>query len=163
MTDADLSAADRQPRFGALMGEDFDLPKIARLVLGRYWQTTSDIERQRFTNAFADCMVCLYSARFADYSVKSFHVIGQREETATVAVVSTQITRLATGEQIVLDWRVEKTPESYKVIDLSAGAASLARAQQEEFAFAVQRNGGSVSSLIQRLRTKVTELAMSAH
>jgi ABC-type transporter MlaC component len=48
-------------------------------------------------------------------------------------VVSTQITRLATGGQIVLDWSVEKTPESYKVIDLSAGAASLARAQQEEF------------------------------
>jgi ABC-type transporter MlaC component len=106
---------------------------------------------------------CASTPRASPITALSIPRVGQREESATVAVVSTQITRLATGGQIVLDWSVEKTPESYKVIDLSAGAASLARAQQEEFAFAVQRSGGSVSSLIQRLRTKVTELAMSAH
>ncbi len=163
MKDAELSAADRQERFGTLMNADFDLPKIARIVLGRYWQGTSDVERQQFTNAFADYTVQMYSARFADYSAELFRVIKQRTENETTTVVSTQITRVATGEPIELDWRVEKIPDSYKVIDISAGGASLARAQREEFASAVQRSGGSVSTLIQQLQTKVTELAAATH
>jgi len=58
---------------------------------------------------------------------------------------------------------VAKTPDSYKVTDITASGASLTRAQREEFSSAVQRSGGSVSNLIQWLRTKVTELATSAH
>ncbi|MGO8917803.1 MAG: phospholipid-binding protein MlaC, partial [Stellaceae bacterium] len=149
--------------FGALMNEDFDLPKIAQIVLGRYWPGTSDIERQQFTNAFADYTVRMYSTRFADYSAESFRVIKQRTGNETITVVSTQITRVATGQPIDLDWSVEKTPDSYKVIDISAAGASLARAQREEFSAAVQRSGGSVSTLIQRLQTKVIELATAAH
>jgi len=163
MKDAALSAADRQRRFQALMTEDFDLPKIARSVLGRYWQGTSEIERQQFTNAFADYMAQMYSARFADYSAESFRVIKQRAESETTTVVSTEITLLATGQPIDVDWSVAKTLDSYKVTDISAGGASLTRAQREEFSSAVQQSGGSVSNLIQRLRTKVTELATSAY
>jgi phospholipid transport system substrate-binding protein len=163
MKDASLSAEDRQQRFGALMKEDFDLPKIARIVLGRYWQGTSDLERQQFSDAFADYTVRMYSARFADYGADSFCVIKERARGATTTVVSTQITPVATGQPIDLDWSVESTAGHYKVTDISAGGASLALAQREEFASAVQHSGGSVSSLIQKLRTKTTELATSAH
>lgn len=163
MKDAELSAADRLQRFGALMNENFDLPKIARIVLGRYWEGTSDIERQQFTDAFADYTARIYSTRFGDYSGESFRVIKQRAESETMTVVNTEITRLAGGQSIKVDCSVEKTPAGYKVTDISAGGASLARAQREEFSSAVQRSGGSVSNLIQRLRTKVSELATSAH
>jgi ABC-type transporter MlaC component len=162
MKDAELSAADRQQRFQALMTEDFDLPKIARSVLGRYWQGTSDTEREQFTSAFAEYMGRMYSARFADYSAESFRVIKQRAESETTTVVSTEITLLATGQSIDVDWSVAKTLDSYKVTDISAGGASLTRAQREEFSSAVQMSGGSVSNLIQRLRMKVTELATAA-
>jgi len=144
------------------MNADFDLPKIARIVLGRYWQGTSEIEQQQFTDAFADYTVRMYSARFADYSAESFRVIKQRAASETITVVSTQITPLASGQPIDLDWRVENTAGGYKVTDISAGGASLAQAQREEFSSAVQHSGGSVSSLIQKLRTKVTEPATSA-
>jgi phospholipid transport system substrate-binding protein len=162
MKDAKLSAKDRQLRFETLMSEDFDLPKIARSVLGRYWQGISDSEREQFTSAFADYMAQMYAARFADYSAESFRVIKQRAESETTTVVSTEITVLASGQSIDVDWRLAKTPDSYKVTDISAGGASLTRAQREEFSSAVQQSGGNVSYLIQRLRTKVTELATAA-
>ena len=161
MKDGELTAAERQRRFEALMGEDFDLPKIARSVLGRYWQGTSDSERQQFTEAFTDYMAQMYAARFADYSPDSSRVVKQRAESETMTLVSTEITPLASREPITVDWSVAKTPDSYKVTDISAGGASLTRAQREEFSSAVQHSGGSVSDLIQRLRTKVTELATS--
>jgi phospholipid transport system substrate-binding protein len=163
MKNAQLSAADRQQRFGALMNDNFDMPKIARIVLGRYWERTSDTERQQFTNTFANYMARIYSARFADYSSESFRVINQHAVSETITVVSTQISRLAAAAPIDVDWSVEKIPGSYKIVDINAGGASLARAQREEFSSAVQRNGGSVSSLVQMLRQKVTELATSTN
>lgn len=163
MKDAELSAADRQQRFGVLMNEDFDLPKIARSALGCCWRETNDTERQQFTDALADYLTQVYASRFADYSAQSFRVTKQRAEGENTTVVSTEITRLATGQPIDVDWRVVKTVEGYKVTDLSSGGISLSQVQREEFSSAVQRNGGSVSNLIQQLRTKVTELATSAH
>ncbi len=165
MKDTSLSPEDRQQRFGALMKEDFDLPKIARIVLGHYWQGTSDTERQQFSDAFADYTVRMYSLRFADYAADSFRVISQRAQGETATVVSTEITPVATAtaQPVGLEWRVESTAGGYKVTDISAGGASLALAQREEFASAVEHSGGSVSSLIQKLRTKTTELATAAH
>jgi phospholipid transport system substrate-binding protein len=162
MKDADLSLADRQQRFRALMTEDFDLPKIARSVLGRYWQDTSDTDRQQFTDAFADYMARMYAARFADYSAQSFRVVEQRSEGEATTLVSTEITPVASGQPIDVDWSVTRTADSYKVTDISAGGASLSQAQREEFSSAVQRSGGHVSKLIEQLRAKVTELATSA-
>jgi phospholipid transport system substrate-binding protein len=144
------------------MQEDFDLPTIARSILGRYWQGISNTERQQFTNAFADYMARVYSTRFANYSAGSFHVLKQHAESGTISVVSTEITRLSTEQPIKVDWCVAKTADGYKVTDITVDGASLSRVQREEFSSAIQRSGGSVSSLIQELRSKVKELAKSA-
>jgi len=51
-----------------------------------------------------------------------------------------------------------KEPDGYKVYDLNVGGVSLAMAQQEEFAAAIQRNGGQVSILIKMVRSKLTQM-----
>jgi phospholipid transport system substrate-binding protein len=159
MKDPGISKADRQHRFQALMTEDFDLPKIAQFVLGSHWQTASDSERLQFTAAFGDYMTSVYSGRFAAYSAPSFRVTAERAGSGTTTVVVSEITRVATGERVDLDWVVTKTPASYKVIDVAAGGVSLSRAQHEEFSSVVQRNGDSVPNLIRQLQMKSVELA----
>ena len=161
MKDPGISTADRQRRFSTLLVEDFDLPKIAQFVLGSYWQKANEIERQQFTTAFADYMTRVYSSRFAEYSAQSFRVTTQLAKSETTTVVSSEITRVATGEEIDLNWVVAKTPDSYKVTDITAGGISLSRAQREEFSSVVRRNGDSVSNLIRQLQMKSTELAAS--
>ena len=155
----DVTVADRQHRFRTLMVEDFDLPKIAQFVLGSYWQNASEAERQQFTTAFGDYMTTLYSRRFAEFNVQSFRVVAEQAGSGTTTVVTSEITRLTTGEEIDLDWIVAKTPDSYKVIDITAGGASLSQAQRAEFSSVVQRNGDSLSKLIGQLQMKSVELA----
>jgi len=162
MKEPGVSAADRQRRFQALMAEDFDLPKIAQFVLGSSWQKASEIERQQFTTAFGDYMTGVYSIRFAEYSAQSFRVTTQLAKSPSMTVVSSGITNVETGEKIDLDWLVAKTPDSYKVIDITAGGVSLARAQREDFSSAVGRNSGSLSSLIRQLQMKSTAMAAAA-
>jgi phospholipid transport system substrate-binding protein len=159
MKDPAISRADRQHRFAALMAEDFDLPKISQFVLGTYWQTASETERQEFTAAFGTYMTNVYSTRFSEYNAGSFKVTTQLVTSPTTTMVSSEITRVSTGEPIGLDWVVAKTPGSYKVIDITAGGMSLSRAQREEFSSVVHRNGDSVANLTRLLETKSIELA----
>jgi phospholipid transport system substrate-binding protein len=155
----EISKADRQQQFEALMAEDFDLPKIAQFVLGSYWQTATETERQQFTIAFGDYMTGVYSHRFAEYNAGSFRVTTQHPAGDRTTVVNSEITRIATGEAIDLNWIVAKTPASYKVIDVTAGGTSLSLAQREEFSSVVRRNGGNLSNLIRQLQVKSTELS----
>src|SRR5262249_32964489 len=46
--------AIRQARFRELFHRDFDCPRIARFVLGRYWRTASGEEQQEFVQLFED-------------------------------------------------------------------------------------------------------------
>jgi len=159
MKDPAISRADRQHRFAALMAEDFDLPKISQFVLGNYWQTASEAERQEFALAFGAFMSNVYSTRFSEYNAGSFKVTTQLVTSPTTTVVSSEITRVSTGEPIDLDWVVAKIPGSYKVIDITAAGMSLSRAQREEFSSVVHRNGDSVSNLTRLLEMKATEMA----
>jgi phospholipid transport system substrate-binding protein len=151
-SDRALSAADRQRVFETLLDENFDLPRIARFVLGHYWQDAKDSERQEFVAVFRDYMVRAYSERFTEFNGQSFRVIRQRVEGATSTLVSTEITRSATGEVVKVEWRVA-AGDGYRVLDMSIDGMSMVLVQREEFASAMQRSGTGVPSLIQLIKT----------
>jgi len=158
MTNRALSSADRVQRFGVIVDRDFDVPKIAQFVLGRYWQTATSIERDDFTTVFRGYMIQIYSDNFANYRGDTFRVIDQRVTSDTTTAIRTAITEIVTGQPMAIEWRVMKKPEGYKVYDLNVGGVSLALAQQQEFAAAIQRNGGQVSILIKMMRSKLTQM-----
>jgi phospholipid transport system substrate-binding protein len=159
----DISKSARLHYFEILMADNFDLPRIAQFVLGDYWQPATAAERQQFTTAFGAYLTGIYFSRFADYNACSFRcafrVTTQFPANASTTMVKSEIVLVATGAAIDLTWVVEKTPDSYKVIDVATGRASLSWAQRKEFSSVVHRSGGSISSLIQLLQQKSTELS----
>jgi phospholipid transport system substrate-binding protein len=163
MQDKAMSPADRVRHFGALVRKDFDLPRIARFVLGRYWRDATDSERAEFTDRFSTYMVKMYSQRFAGYSGETFRVVKQRVENETTTMVGTEIARAASGEPVAVGWRVAKTPEGFKITDIDVGGVSLVLAQRDEIASAIQQNGGALSSLFRQLQKKTDELNPSAN
>src|SRR5260370_33054456 len=58
-----ISPTVRQARFRELFDADFDVPGIARFVIGRYWRSASQHEAQEFLRLFEDYVVFVYSAR----------------------------------------------------------------------------------------------------
>jgi phospholipid transport system substrate-binding protein len=150
-SDKTVSVADRQQGIERLLDEDFDLPRIAHFVLGRYWREAKDTERQEFTAAFRDYMVRAYSERFTEYDGGSFRVVGQRVESATSTLIYTEIRRSASGQVSKVEWRVASNG-GYKVIDMSIDGVSMVLVQREEFASAIQRNGAGVPSLIGQIK-----------
>ena len=145
--------SQRVDRFRALLREDFDVPGIARFVLGRYWNIATDQQRAEFVKLFEDYIALAYSARLAEYTGETFKVVGSRPD-ADGAIVTSQILRPAGAAPVKLDWRLTGRDGVYKISDVSVDGISMAVTQRSEFASVIQHNGGQVQGLLTMLRDK---------
>ena len=132
--------------FHRALHQDFDLRSISRFVLGPYWQSASEAERQQFKGLLEAHLVRFYGQRFAEYNGESLRVIGSRTEPGG-AIVSSEIIR-PQGPPIKVDWRLTTGDGVYKITDVIVGGVSMALTQRSEFAGLIQRNGGQLAGLL---------------
>ena len=147
----------RVARFRQLFSEDFDVPGIARFVLGRYWRVATEPQQQEFVKLFADYIALAYSNRLAEYSGETLHVTGTRPA-PDGSVVSSEIVRPNGAPPAKVDWVLTPHDGAYKISDVVVEGVSMVVTQRSEFASVIQRNGGQVQGLITALRQK-TEAA----
>ena len=155
LSNPQLSPADRQKQFGALLDKDFDFATIGRFVLGRYWQTATDQEKQKFAPVFRDYVVQSYSVRFGEFSGASFNVTGERPEGPATSIVSTTVKQRNNPTPAKVDWRVSNTTGSPKIVEVIVDGISMSLTHRQEFASLIERQGGGVSGLIQQLKAKI--------
>jgi phospholipid transport system substrate-binding protein len=164
--DQKASDTDRQTKFRGLLEQGFDIPRIARFVLGRYWSGASDAERQRFAGLFEDWIVRTYSARFSGYSGQTIKVTGTRNESDISTVVQSQFVNPdSSAPPAKIEWRVRKeTDGSYKIVDVAVVGISMALTQRDEITAVADRAGGTVEGLNNALQQRIAsgELAPGA-
>jgi phospholipid transport system substrate-binding protein len=154
MKDKQLPTAQRDQQFSTLLEQGFDIPRIARFVLGRYWTTASEQDRQDFNKYFEAWIVRTYSARFREYGGETVKVTGTQPVNADTTIVKSQITR-PSGPPTKVDWRVRKNQNDYKIVDVEVEGVSMAVTQRDEFASVIQQNGGTVAGLNKALEQKL--------
>ena len=147
--------SQRVERFRELLRQDFDVPGIARFVLGRYWHTASEEQRAEYVKVFEDYVAMAYATRLAEYTGETFKVTGSRPD-ADGAIVSSQIVRPSGAAPVKVDWRLTGRDGKYKISDVSVDGISMAVTQRSEFASVIQHNGGQVQGLITMLRQKTS-------
>ena len=148
----DFPPPERLARFRELFNRYFDVPGIARFVLGRYWQAASPEEQEQFINLFQGYVTAAYSDRLSNYGGASLQVTGTRPS-PDGALVTSQIVR-PTGTPIKVDWRVVREDGGLKIADVVVDGVSLAVTQRSEFASVLQRDGGRIAGLMQLMRQK---------
>lgn len=150
------SDGERATKFRTLLESGFDIPRISRFVLGRYWRMASDDERQKFTTLFEDWIVRTYSNRFRDYSGQTIKVTGTRPESDIGTVVLSQFINPDAAQPAKVEWHVRKEGEdSYKVVDVSVEGVSMALTQRDEIAAVADRNGGTTAGLNKALEERL--------
>ena len=145
--------AQRVARFHELFREDFDVPGIARFVLGRYWKTATPEEQEEFVKLFEDYIALVYSNQLAAYSGETLKVTGSRTN-AEEAIVASEIIRPTGSPPVKVDWHLTDRNGTYKISDVTVDGISMAVTQRSEFASVIQRSGGQVAGLIAQLREK---------
>jgi phospholipid transport system substrate-binding protein len=138
---ADMPPAQKQAFFHQLLQQNFDLPGIARFVLGPHWRTASEPEKQEFLRLFEDYIVRVYSERFAQYRGETLQVTGSRTDPEG-AIVTSEIIRPGGAPPIKVDWRLTARDGLYKISDVIIDGVSMGVTERSEIAAMIQRSGG---------------------
>jgi phospholipid transport system substrate-binding protein len=154
LTGRELSREERETRFRELLDNHFDVPAIGKFVLGRYWRTATDEEKQEFLKLFEELLVKSYARRFAEYSGESFEVRNVRDEANGESLVQSLVVRPG-AENIRVDWRLRADNSDFRILDVIVEGLSMAVTQRDEFASVIQSKGGKVAGLLEVLRQKV--------
>tara|TARA_E500000331_G_C17144856_1_gene664452 strand:- start:294 stop:893 length:600 start_codon:yes stop_codon:yes gene_type:complete len=153
LSEAGLSQDERTQRFRKLLNEAFDLPRIARFTLGRYWRTASDEQKAEFLTLFEKFVIQAYSTRFQDMSGKKLNVLTAREISASQALVLSEI-QIPGKPSVKINWRIRSKDDVHKVVDVMVEGISMSVTQRDEFAAVIRQTGGQVRGLIKALRRK---------
>jgi phospholipid transport system substrate-binding protein len=150
-----LPEPELEKRFKALLDKNFDMPRISRFVLGRYWNSANDKEKQDFLSLFEQYVVRAYSVRFSEYSGETVKVTGSRSDSPENVVVASQITQPDNAPPVHVDWIVRKDSGAYHIADVSVDGVSMVLTQKQEFAAVIERNGGGVTGLNKAIADKL--------
>ena len=159
LTAEGVNRSERVDRFRKLLSHNFDVPVIGKWVLGRYWRTATDGEKEEYLQLFEDYIVITYVERFDQYSGEVIKVVKSVADPGKDALVFSEIHRPTGGEPIRIDWRVRSHSDIYKIIDVYVEGISMSQSQRKEFTSVIRANGGTVAGLLDVLRKKVESLS----
>lgn len=120
----------------------FDVDYVVRLILGKHWlQATAD-QRRRFKQAFQLLVMNTYAKALLEYSgekVKVLPLAGDFSQLRTVMVHS--VLDSADAKPIEVNYRMRKTGDEWKVIDLTVENVSLILSYKHSFAEQIREKG----------------------
>ncbi len=161
LADQSLAPKARDEEFRQLLIERFDVARIGRFALGRYWRKATEEQRAEYGRVFEDYIIATYARQLNAYSGETFAVDGVRDQDEKRARVASRIVR-AEGEPIMIEWRLRRTGASWRIVDFIIEGMSMALTQRSEFAAVVRANGGRVEGLIEKLREKTAPVKSAA-
>ena len=149
----------REAQFRELLSAGFDMPFIARFVLGKYWRKSTPQQRADYQALFTDFILQSYSRRMGGFSGETFTVSGARAAGKKDVLVRTQIDR-AGGLLIKAEWRVRPKDGRYRIIDIMVEGVSMAVTQRSEFNAVVRQHG--MQGLLQILRARTEKFGVAS-
>ena len=119
-----------------------NLEKTTRLSAGRYWRQASPEQRQKLVEAFKGTLVRTYSGALSRVDDKTQLTIlpFRGDANADDVVVRSSLTQ-SNGGPVGVDYRLEKTPEGWKIYDLNVEGIWLIQNYRNQFAQQIEQGG----------------------
>jgi phospholipid transport system substrate-binding protein len=149
-----ITMAERQQRFRDLFHRAFDVPKIGRFVIGRYWNRASPEEQAKYLEVFGSYVSTIYAGQFSQYQGESFKTTGARQIGDGESVVQSEIVR-AGNPSIQVGFRVDGSSGPLKIVDVTVEGVSLIVTKRDEFGSVLSQEG--ISGVIKRMQAVVDQ------
>jgi len=153
------SAQEREASFMIVLRDDFDMARISRFVLGRYWLTASEKDRADFRQILQGYLARAYANRLSEYAGETVKVVGRRAEADGATTVNSEIIHQTGAPPVKLDWRIYVTGDDYRIVDVSVEGVSMVLTHKEEFAAIIERDGQGVAGLNRSIQAKMNQPA----
>lgn len=132
-----------------------NIEKTTRLAAGRHWRQATPEQRQELVNAFMGTLIRTYSAAFKEVDDKSsLNVQPFRGDPQADDVVVRSTLSQSNAPAVAIDYRLERTPEGWRIYDLNVEGIWLIQNYRNQFAQQISQNGidGLIQALNQRNR-----------
>jgi phospholipid transport system substrate-binding protein len=155
MKDGDqIGYKGRYDRLEPVIRASFDLPFIARTVLGRYWETLNQEQRSKFIGAFSELSIATYAGNFDSYSGERFKTVSEKEVSSGRVLVQSRLVKSEGGE-VQLDYILHRIDHQWRIINVIAeGVSDLALKRADYSAFL--KNKG-FDALLTKLNEKIAQ------
>ena len=150
----DLTPDQRSEAFRRVLEEGFDMEAMGRFVLGRYWRTASDLERQEYLALFRERFVRIFESWLSQFTGEAVNVLRVTARSSDVTVVETELA-LVPFPPIQVDWHVTATGDTQKVTDVVVQGVSEAMTNRDSFGTTIQCLGKGLEGLLAVLRENV--------
>ena len=130
----------------------FDFARMTRLAVGKNWNQASDAQKQSLIKEFRTLLVRTYSVSLSQYRNQTIDYkplrLAPEDKEATVRTAVVQ----SGSQAIPIDYRMEQTPEGWKVFDISVDGVSLVTNYRSSFNSTIEQSG--VDGLVKTLADK---------
>lgn len=144
-----------------------DLGVMSRYVLGKYWRTANESQRERFSSEFKNLMVRFYVSAILEDPNKlgelledSDNLISylpvEADESTTKTRVRAEVHMPNGGPRVPVSFSLFKKDEQWMLYDVNVDGISLVSNYRSSFATEMRSDG--LDALIERLTARNTEL-----
>ncbi len=144
-----LSCRERYKLMEPFILKSFDFPLISRIVLGHYWRSMDDAERQEFLTAFSSMTVATYASRFDSYSGEQFKTIDSKIDDRGHYRVDTVLIK-KDGDEISLSYTCRKVDDHWKIVGVAARGVNDLSLKRADYSSFLKKH--SIADLISKLR-----------
>jgi phospholipid transport system substrate-binding protein len=149
-----LGYRGRYEQLSPVIRNNFDLPFIARTVLGRYWDGLKDDQKSRFVEEFSKLTIATYAANFDAYSREQFKVISQKELRSGQIEIKTKLLK-SDGEGVSLDYILHRARNEWRIINIIANGVSDLALKRADYTNYLRNKG--FDALLGKLEEKVDQ------
>ncbi|MBP6019942.1 MAG: ABC transporter substrate-binding protein [Burkholderiaceae bacterium] len=127
--------------------------KTTRLAAGRYWRQATDQQKQELPDAFKGTLIRTYAGALAHVDkISAITVLPFRGDAAANDAVVRTVFSQHNGPSVGVDYRLEKTPDGWKIYDLNVEGIWLIQNYRNQFSHQITQQG--IDGLIATLNRK---------
>ncbi len=156
--------AKRYQKLDELFLNYIDVDYVSRFVVGKYWRQMTDEQRVRYRKIFVKYGLSYYKTLPLDYAKKLTYQIKGAEKDGQFVNVST-IVQVDLGEQekqnVVLIFRLHKTGNIIKAVDVKVAESSLLLAYRSKFYEMIAQSDNEIEWFLEDLGDLAESMARS--
>jgi phospholipid transport system substrate-binding protein len=130
----------------------FDMPGLAKHVLGAYWKKISPEQQDAFVAQFTNYIASVYGQRFKAYKGQKLEVKRVRDQGAMATVFTSVTGGEDAGARV--DWEITNDGFEPRVADIRVEGLSLADTHRQEFTSVLSQHNGDITALMGILKNK---------
>ena len=134
----------------------FEFARMTRLAVGPNWRQATPEQQKALINEFRALLVQTYAATFAAYRNQTIEYRPLRTQPGDTEVVVKSLINQSGGKPVTVDYRMEKSPDGWKVYDVVVADLSLVQNYRGSFETEVRKGG--IDGLVKALTEKNQQL-----